>query len=265
MAGIVSNIIQNSIGGFVAGAVTTVGGYAGDAVGGVGNLIEGAGARVGNEGISGTFNSVGKGINSYGTSITNATAPNSGGSAVAVKKAAVKKDGTSTPKPSSQKALPSTKSMKAIEAPPAKKALPAVKSPYTPPAPVKKVEPKKNIVSSNTQKKVTPEARSLPAVKQPYQPPTKSEYKPAIPGYGFGDKAVSKAGSVVGSKPATPVYNSTVKKAPSVAGGYKPATGGYKPSIPGYGTKSQAGSVAGSVAGGGRSVAGSVAGGPKFF
>jgi hypothetical protein len=48
MAGIVSNIIQNSVGGFVTGAVTTVGGYAGDAVGGIGNLIEGAGAAVGN-------------------------------------------------------------------------------------------------------------------------------------------------------------------------------------------------------------------------
>lgn len=50
MAGIVSNIIQNSIGGFVTGAVTTVGGYAGSAVTGVGNLIESSGRAVG-EGI----------------------------------------------------------------------------------------------------------------------------------------------------------------------------------------------------------------------
>jgi len=43
----VSNIIQNSVNGMVAGAVTTIGGYAGDAVGGVGNMIESAGHQVG--------------------------------------------------------------------------------------------------------------------------------------------------------------------------------------------------------------------------
>jgi hypothetical protein len=48
MAGIVTNIISNSLSGFVSGAVTTAGGYAGDAVGGIGNLIEGAGASIGN-------------------------------------------------------------------------------------------------------------------------------------------------------------------------------------------------------------------------
>jgi hypothetical protein len=47
MQGIVSNIIQNSVNGMVAGAVTTIGGYAGDAVGGVGNMIESAGHQVG--------------------------------------------------------------------------------------------------------------------------------------------------------------------------------------------------------------------------
>jgi hypothetical protein len=47
MAGIVSNIIQNSLGGFVTGAVTTIGGYAGSAVTGVGNLIENSGRAVG--------------------------------------------------------------------------------------------------------------------------------------------------------------------------------------------------------------------------
>jgi hypothetical protein len=47
MAAIVTNIIQNSLSGFVAGAVTTVGGYAGDAVSGVGNLIESKGQAVG--------------------------------------------------------------------------------------------------------------------------------------------------------------------------------------------------------------------------
>jgi hypothetical protein len=47
MAEIVTNIIQNSLSGLVAGAVTTVGGYAGDAVSGVGNLIEQKGRTVG--------------------------------------------------------------------------------------------------------------------------------------------------------------------------------------------------------------------------
>lgn len=47
MEEIVSNIIQNSVSGMVAGAVTTVGGYAGEAVGGVGTMIESAGRQVG--------------------------------------------------------------------------------------------------------------------------------------------------------------------------------------------------------------------------
>ena len=52
MTGIVTNIIQNSLSGFVTGAVTTVGGYAGAAVNGVGNLIESSGQAVGNGGFS---------------------------------------------------------------------------------------------------------------------------------------------------------------------------------------------------------------------
>jgi hypothetical protein len=48
MAGIVQNIISNSLSGFVSGAVTTIGGYAGDAVGSVGNMIERGGQQVGN-------------------------------------------------------------------------------------------------------------------------------------------------------------------------------------------------------------------------
>jgi hypothetical protein len=47
MAQIVTNLIQHSLSGFVAGAVTTVGGYAGDAVSGVGNLIDQKGRSVG--------------------------------------------------------------------------------------------------------------------------------------------------------------------------------------------------------------------------
>jgi hypothetical protein len=194
---------------------------------------------------------VGKGINSYGTSIQNATAPNAGG-AGAVKKQPVKKTDS---KPAAQKALPSSKpAPKALpSSKPAPKALPApstkypvkggekAKIPYTPPEPVRK--------TVNGQKKVVPQKQSLPG----YKPATDSKAlvakkintpaAPAIPGYGFNDKAGSKAGSVVG------YGNSTAKKSSSVAGGYKPAIGGY-----GDKAKSQAGSVAGSVAGG-----------PKFF
>jgi hypothetical protein len=47
MTQIVTNIIQNSLAGFVGGAVTTAGGYAGSAVNGVGNLIESSGKAVG--------------------------------------------------------------------------------------------------------------------------------------------------------------------------------------------------------------------------
>ena len=48
MAQIISNIIQNSLSGMVAGAVTTAGNYAGDAVSGVGNMIEAKGHSIGN-------------------------------------------------------------------------------------------------------------------------------------------------------------------------------------------------------------------------
>jgi hypothetical protein len=47
MTEFVTNIIQNSLSGFVAGAVTTVGDYAGSAVAGVGNLIDARGQAVG--------------------------------------------------------------------------------------------------------------------------------------------------------------------------------------------------------------------------
>lgn len=57
MAGIVSNIIQNSLSGMVAGAVTTVGGYAGDAIGSVGNMVEYAGCSVGEGIITSAFKS----------------------------------------------------------------------------------------------------------------------------------------------------------------------------------------------------------------
>jgi hypothetical protein len=79
--------------------------------------------------------------------------------------------------------------------------------------------------------------------KKPYTPASFKEPTPAIPGFGYGDKAGSKAGSVAN------YGNGTAKKAGSVAGGYKPAIGGY-----GDKAKTQAGSAAGSVAGG-----------PRFF
>jgi hypothetical protein len=110
MAGIVTNIIQNSLSGFVAGAVTTVGGYAGDAVGGVGNLIERGGQSVG-DGISKAFRNYGDSINGYGTAARNATAPN--GSSPAPKTVAKRLDQPG--KGERKKELPTT----------AKKALPS--------------------------------------------------------------------------------------------------------------------------------------------
>jgi hypothetical protein len=47
MTEFVTNVIQNSLSGFVAGAITTVGDYAGTAVAGVGNLIDERGQAVG--------------------------------------------------------------------------------------------------------------------------------------------------------------------------------------------------------------------------
>jgi hypothetical protein len=170
-----------------------------------------------------------------------------------VKKQAVKKTDTK-PKPAGQKALPSSKpAPKALPSSKPMKALPAPdkkypvkagdkrKIPYTPPEAVKKSN-----TGANGQKKVTPSKQSLPSYKQATNSnalvakkvnttSSTKDYKPAIPGFGYAEKAGSKAGSV--------------------AGGYKPS-GGYKPPGGGYGSqaKSQAGSVAGSAAGG-----------PKFF
>jgi hypothetical protein len=83
MTQIVSNIIQNSLSGFVAGAVTTVGGYTGDAIAALGNFVEQKGDAVGDgeysdshkpfwylliatKGIAKKFDSWGQGVASYG-------------------------------------------------------------------------------------------------------------------------------------------------------------------------------------------------------
>ncbi|QDS76822.1 hypothetical protein FKW77_002830 [Venturia effusa] len=278
MAGIVSNIIQNSIGGFVTGAVTTVGEYAGSAVSGVGNLIESSGRAVGEVGIAGKIGGVGDGINNYAKSIQNATAPNAGG-AVPVKRTADSKP-KSLPSSGSKKALPAAKQVKALPAPPAKKdtaAKPQAKSktPYMPPAGVVVNDRvKKTATGTNGKKSMTPEKRSKPNPKTAtdlsalnaktlYTPPTSGKPqkpavpssaknpKAAIPGFGFGD-AASKAGSVAGGyKPSysAPTGGNKTSVKPS---GPKPAVGGY-----GFGDKpiSKPGTVAGSVSGGG----------PKFF
>jgi hypothetical protein len=47
MTEFVTNVIQNSLSGFVAGALTTVGSYVGDAASGIGNLIDQRGQAVG--------------------------------------------------------------------------------------------------------------------------------------------------------------------------------------------------------------------------
>ena len=48
MASFIQDIVVNSLSGFVNGAVTTAGGYAGSAVNGLGTIIENAGEAVGN-------------------------------------------------------------------------------------------------------------------------------------------------------------------------------------------------------------------------
>jgi hypothetical protein len=48
MTQIVSNIIQNTLSGFVSGAVTALGGYAGDAISSVGDFVEQKGDALGN-------------------------------------------------------------------------------------------------------------------------------------------------------------------------------------------------------------------------
>ncbi|TID20144.1 Clavaminate synthase-like protein [Venturia nashicola] len=277
MAGIVSNIIQNSIGGFVTGAVTTAGGYAGSAVTGVGNLIESSGRAVG-QGIAGKIGGIGDGINNYAKSIQNATAPNAGG-AVPVKRTATSKPNT-LPSSGTKKALPPAKQLKTLPAPPAKKEtvtkpLAKSKTPYVPPAGVAVNDRvKKAATGTNGRKGITPEKKSLPASKSAvdsnalktktlYTPPTAGKppkpvvpssartSKPAIPGFGFGDTA-SKAGSVVGGY--KPVYSAPTggNKTTVNLSATKPAMGGY-----GIGEKSfsKPGTSASSVSGGG----------PKFF
>jgi len=276
----VSNIIQNSLGGFVTGAVTTVGGYAGSAVTGVGNLIESSGRAVGDVGIAGRFNSWGEGINSYGQSIKNATAPNAGGAAP-VKKT----DQKALPSSGTKKALPASKQMKALPAPPAKKdtvskppakkdnastSAAKEKTTYTPPGGSTKSTAstnsgvgangvRKSQRQANGNKKVTPESRSLPGYKsatnanglkaKTLQTPASAksatgakEPKPAIPGFGFGE-AGSKAGSVAGGY--KPSYT-----APSGGNKTSAKQSGPKPAIAGYGFGDKAASKAGSVAGG---------------
>jgi hypothetical protein len=224
-------------------------------------------------GIAGRFNGWGEGVNNYGKSIQNATAPNAGGT-VPVKKTTDSKQ-KALPSSSAKKALPASKQIKALPAPPAKKdtatkPLAKAKTSYTPPAGVAVNDRvKKAATGTNGKKKVTPEKRSLPGSKPATDPnalKAKTLYtpasgaklpvgaktpKPAIPGFGFDDKA-SKAGSVAdGYKPS---YS-----APTGGNKTSAKTLGPKPAIPGYGfgdkTTSKAGTVAGSVAGGG----------PKFF
>jgi len=65
MTQFVTNIIQNSLSGFVSGAVSTAGGYAGDAIAGLGNFVEKAGDAAGN-GVANKFDSWGQGISAYG-------------------------------------------------------------------------------------------------------------------------------------------------------------------------------------------------------
>jgi len=66
MTQFVTNIIQNSLSGFVSGAVSTAGGVAGDAIAGLGNFVEKSGDAVG-DGIARKFDGWGQSISTaYG-------------------------------------------------------------------------------------------------------------------------------------------------------------------------------------------------------
>lgn len=221
---------------------------------------------------------VGEGINRYGTSVRNATAPNSGG-AVATKRVEAKPkpsskvgDKKGLPATSERKALPSTNPMKALPAPPAKKdALPKANSAYTPyqaPVAVKKQEKDKSGTLSSG--KVVPQSSALPkdspfraktlqtsaAVNSPYPVKAPSLNLPASKSP--KPSTASKAGSVAGGQqknlaipgfglPGGKTGGTTSSRAQTVVnGGNKTAS---KP------PPSKAGSVAGSYA----------KGGPSFF
>ena len=197
-----SDIIQNSVDGMVAGAVTTIGGYAGDAVSGIGNMVESAGRQVGQGnsdfapgkwpilrlpgGITHTVNNWGSSITSYGDTAKNATAAStpSYGATTAVRKLDTSKKEKAPEKKGPPKALPSTKSMKALPAPPRmsqrssgdsviSKALPSTKPMKALPSP-----PRMSRRSSGDS--VISKATST--IEKPYDP-THSSYKPSGSSY----------------------------------------------------------------------------------
>ncbi|KAB2574387.1 hypothetical protein DBV05_g6996 [Lasiodiplodia theobromae] len=112
MAGFIQNyvmgMVQNAAAGAATYAITTGGRVVGDAVIGAGDLIEGAGRNVGN-GIEGYIDRYGNWIRSYGDSTIAATAASS---STPVKPKSAKDGGKN------KKALPSTKTPKALPAPP---------------------------------------------------------------------------------------------------------------------------------------------------
>jgi len=122
MAAFVGEIIQNSLSGFVSGAVGTVGGYAGDAICGVGDLIEAKGQQVG-DGITQRVDGLGRSISGYGASARNATAPNLSKTQYPVKKqitsGKVARSKSTSAVPTVKKALPAPE-RKLLEAPPPK-------------------------------------------------------------------------------------------------------------------------------------------------
>lgn len=230
MSGIISNIIQNSVGGMVAGAVTTIGGYAGDAVGGIGNMIESAGRSVGEGmlvhfppnregklkllgGINRTIAGVGSSINSYGDAAVKATAPNAPGYSSAPK-TAVKKPEPSKKEPAKReaakkeppKALPSTASVKALPSSKPMKALPA------PPS----------LARSKSADSVTTRASTTAtqATKKPYDP-THSSYKPT--GSSYSSPAAKKP------EPKKPLPDGKVRIAPESRPGGAPAAAAAAP------------------------------------
>ncbi|KKY16498.1 hypothetical protein UCDDS831_g06997 [Diplodia seriata] len=148
MAGFIQNyvmgMVQNAATGAATYAITTGGRYVGDAVIGAGDLIEGAGRNVGN-GVEGYIDRYGNWIRSYGDAAIASTAASSGSTPVKPVKG-----GAAANK---KKALPSSKTPKALPAPPGKPGLKRSQSDSKSPL---SYDPSKALPSSGVKKALPP-------------------------------------------------------------------------------------------------------------
>jgi len=193
MTQFVTNIIQNSLSGFVDGAVKTAGGYAGDAIVGVGNFVERQGNAIGN-GIANKFDGRGQGLSGYG-GVKKPTA------ATAVSKVDTTKSGVGS------KPLGST--------PTAKKVLPVAPSTQRKalPAPAK----------ASTARPQTRRANSGPTVSKSKPATTQSKT-------GYSEPKTNAAGKVVIQKQSLPQSKQRNSSTPNVP--KHPPNNSYKGPLP---------------------------------